>query len=239
MIRALLPLTGKARRTRFALVAGAGVLGAAFVTAAVYGMLSFRRNAPDPRCEPALEVARRIAPLAHGEIAAFAVAEQPLVVPNLVFRDASGAERRLSDWRGRTVLLNLWATWCVPCRKEMPELNAVQGRLGGSSFEVVAINIDTRDPEKPRAWLNAAGIDKLAYYADNSAKIFQTLKTVGRAAGLPTSLIIDGAGCEIGTIAGPAEWASAEALALVNATLTRDEQAPSSAHSHASGDITN
>ncbi len=239
MIRALLPLTEKARRTRFALVAGAGVLAAAFVAAAVYGMLSFRRNAPDPRCAPALDVARRIAPLAHGEVAAFTVAEQPLVVPDLVFWDASGAERRLSEWRGRTVLLNLWATWCVPCRKEMPALNTVQGRLGGSSFEVVAVNIDTRDPEKPRAWLTAAGIDKLAYYADNSAKVFQTLKTVGRAAGLPTSLIIDQVGCEIGTIAGPAEWASAEALALVTATLNRDDQRPSRAQSRASGDVTN
>jgi thiol-disulfide isomerase/thioredoxin len=237
MIRALFPLTERARRPRLALVAG--VLTAAFVAAAVYGMLGFWRNAADPHCAPAVDVARRIAPLVHGEIAAFAVAEQSLVVPDLAFRDARGAERRLTEWRGRTVLLNLWATWCVPCRKEMPELNALEARLGGSSFEVVAVNIDTRDPEKPRAWLNGAGIDRLAYYADNSAKVFQTLKTVGRAAGLPTSLIIDPAGCEIGTIAGPADWASAEALALVTATLSRQEQGPSRAQSPASGDVTN
>jgi thiol-disulfide isomerase/thioredoxin len=160
-------------------------------------------------------------------------------VPDLSFLDAGGAERRLSEWRGRTVLLNLWATWCVPCRKEMPELNSLQGRLGGSSFEVVAINIDTRDPEKPRAWLKAAGIDKLAHYADNSAKVFQALKTVGRAAGLPTSLIIDPTGCEIGTLAGPAEWASAEALALVTATLSREEQPPARAQSRIGGYVIN
>ena len=83
-----------------------------------------------------------------------------------------------------------------------------------------------------------AGIDKLAYYADNSAKIFQTLKTVARAAGLPTSLIVDPTGCEIGTIAGPAEWASPEAVALVAATLQGEERTPPRAQSRISDDKT-
>jgi thiol-disulfide isomerase/thioredoxin len=117
------------------------------------------------------------------------------------------------------VLVNLWATWCVPCRKEMPALDALEGRLGSPQFEVVAINIDTRDPGKPRAWLEEAGIRRLAYYADPSARVFQDLKAAGRAAGMPTTLLIDPAGCEIGTMAGPAEWASTEAVALVSAAL--------------------
>ena len=72
----------------------------------------------------------------------------PFRVPDLAFKDAEGRDRTLADWRGRTVLLNLWATWCVPCRKEMPALDALEDELGGPNFEVVAVNIDTRDPRK-------------------------------------------------------------------------------------------
>jgi thiol-disulfide isomerase/thioredoxin len=208
-------------KRRLAMVVTGGIAGVAVGLAAVYGIDAFMRNAGDPACRPAVEAARRVAPLARGEIAAFAAAEAPLRLPDLVFRDGSGGERRLSEWRGRTVLLNLWATWCVPCRKEMPALDGLEGRLGGPQFEVVAINIDTRDVEKPRAWLKEAGITRLGYYADSSAKVFQDLKIAGRAAGMPTTLLVDPAGCEIGTVAGPAEWASDEAVKLVTAALQR------------------
>ena len=117
------------------------------------------------------------------------------------------------------MLLNLWATWCVPCRKEMPALDALQQRLGGPDFEVVAVNIDTRDPDKPKAFLKELGIRKLAYYADPTAKTFQDLKAIGRAFGMPTTLLVDPQGCEIGTIAGPAEWASDDAVKLIQAAL--------------------
>jgi thiol-disulfide isomerase/thioredoxin len=137
----------------------------------------------------------------------------------LVFYDAAGAERRLSGWQGRTVLFNLWATWCVPCRKEMPALDELQGKLGGPNFEVVAVNIDTRDPDKPRTWLNEAGVNRLAYYADPTAKVFQDLKLIGKAFGMPTTLIVDPTRCEIGTVAGPAEWASEDAINLMRAAL--------------------
>jgi thiol-disulfide isomerase/thioredoxin len=198
------------------IVAGGAV---AVALAAVYGMGAFTRNAPDAACTAAVDLARRIAPLATGEVAAFVPAEQPLRLPNVAFRDTDGTERHLADWRGRTVLLNLWATWCVPCRKEMPALESLQDKLGGPPFEVVAVNIDTRDPAKPRAWLREAGIGRLAYYADPSAKLFQDLKIIGRAPGMPTTLLVDPAGCEIGTVAGPAEWASGDAVKLVSAAL--------------------
>jgi len=208
-------------RRRRLLALGVVVLVAGSLAAAVYGMGALRRNAPDAACAGAVELARRLAPLARGEVAAFAVAEQALAVPDLAFRDADAGERRLSQWRGRIVLLNLWATWCVPCRTEMPSLNALEERLGGPRFEVVAVNIDTRDSTKPRAWLATAGVDKLAYYADPGAKVFQDLKIVGRAIGMPTTLLVDPAGCEIGTMAGPAQWASADAVALVTAALEK------------------
>jgi thiol-disulfide isomerase/thioredoxin len=205
------------RRPLIAMGIVLGVGGA--IAAAVYGIGAFKRNAADAACAGAVALAQRISPLARGEVAAFAVADAPLRVPNLAFRDGDGHERHLSDWRGRTVLLNLWATWCVPCRKEMPALDALAAKLGGERFDVVAVNIDTRDSEKPRAWLKDTGVARLAYYADPSAKVFQDLKTVGRAAGMPTTLLIDGTGCEIGTVAGPAEWASDDALKLVAAAI--------------------
>ena len=117
------------------------------------------------------------------------------------------------------MLLNLWATWCVPCRKEMPSLEALEKKFGGPNFEVVTVNIDTRDPDKPKAWLKEVGISGLKYYADPNAKTFQDLKSAGRALGMPTTVLIDPQGCEIGTIAGPAEWASDDAVKLIEAAL--------------------
>jgi thiol-disulfide isomerase/thioredoxin len=106
-----------------------------------------------------------------------------LQLPDLAFEDAEGKPRKLSDWRGKTVLVNLWATWCVPCRKEMPALDSLQAKLGGKDFEVVAVNIDTRDPEKPKNFLKEANLTRLGYFADQKAKVFQDLKSVGKALG--------------------------------------------------------
>ena len=139
--------------------------------------------------------------------------------PSSPSTDADGKPRTLADFRGRTVLLNLWATWCVPCRKEMPALDALQAKLGGDDFEVVAVNIDTRNLDKPKAWLKEVGIKRLGYYADPSAKVFQDLKAIGKAFGMPTTLLIDPNGCELGTLAGPAEWASEDAIKLIEAAL--------------------
>lgn len=194
------------------------VLGAAIGYVGVYGIGGLTGNPPgDPACRPAVDLARKIAPLARGEVAALTMASKPLQVPDLAFEDAEGKPRKLSDWRGRTVLVNLWATWCVPCRKEMPALDSLQAKLGGPRFEVVAINIDTRDLDKPKNFLKEAGLTKLGYYGDPKAKVFQDLKAVGRALGMPTSVLVDGAGCEIATIAGPAEWASDDAVKLLTA----------------------
>src|SRR6202022_2834093 len=130
------------------------------VAAAVYGIDGLRRNAPDTVCAGAVRTAQRLSPLATGEVAGFTVAEQALRVPDVDFRDADSTERHHSRWGGRTVLLNLWATLCVPCRREMPALDALEQKLGGPGFAVVAVNIDTRDPNKPREWLRQTGIDK-------------------------------------------------------------------------------
>jgi thiol-disulfide isomerase/thioredoxin len=105
----------------------------------------------------------------------------------------------------------------VPCRKEMPALDGLQAKLGGTNFEVVAINIDTRDSEKPKNFLKTAGLGRLGYFNDQKAKVFQDLKGIGRALGMPTSVLVDGQGCEIATISGPAEWNSDDAVKLITA----------------------
>jgi thiol-disulfide isomerase/thioredoxin len=214
------PSPRPAATRRIPVVIAAVLIGAAIGFAGVYGIGGLRRNAAgDPACRGAVDLAHKIAPLAHGEVAALTLATTPLRLPDLAFEDADGKPKKLSDWRGRTVLVNLWATWCVPCRKEMPALEGLQTRLGGENFEVVAINIDTRDPEKPKNFLKDAHLTRLGYFSDEKGKVFQDLKAIGQALGMPTSVLVDGQGCEIATIAGPADWDSDDAIKLITAAM--------------------
>jgi thiol-disulfide isomerase/thioredoxin len=205
---------------RIPITIGAVLIGAVIGFAGVYGIGGLKRSAAgDPGCRGAVDLARRLAPLAQGEVAALTMATAPLRLPDLAFEDAEGKPKKLSDWRGRIVLVNLWAIWCVPCRKEMPALENLQTRLGGPNFEVVAVNIDTRDPEKPKNFLKEINLTRLGYFSDPKAKVFQDLKAIGRALGMPTSVLVDGQGCEIATIAGPAEWDSDDAIKLIEAAV--------------------
>jgi len=206
-----------AANRRFVKIALGVVAGAAFGLAAVYGIAAMQGNAGDPVCRASAELAKKLTPLAKGEVAAVGIAATPKPLPQLTFNDANGKPLTLADFKGRTVLLNLWATWCVPCRKEMPSLDALQAKLGGEDFQVVAVNVDTRNLDKPKAWLQEVGVNRLGYFADPSMKIFQDLKAAGKAFGMPTTLLIDRNGCELGTLAGPAEWASDDAIRLIEA----------------------
>nr|WP_091977479.1 MULTISPECIES: TlpA disulfide reductase family protein [Bradyrhizobium] len=215
-----MPTPRPAASRRIPLAIGAVAVGALIGFAAVYGFGAFKRGpAGDSACNGAVDLARKIAPLAQGEVAALTMATTPLRLPDLAFEDADGKPKKLSDWRGKTVLVNLWATWCVPCRKEMPALDSLQTKLGGKDFEVVAINIDTRDAEKPKNFLKDGNLAGLSYFSDQKAKVFQDLKNIGKALGMPTSVLVDGQGCEIANIAGPAEWASDDAIKLIKAAV--------------------
>jgi thiol-disulfide isomerase/thioredoxin len=193
---------------------GAGLIAASVGFAAIADIHGAVAQSP---CAQALAFSRKIAPLVTGEVGALTVASKPMQLPDLAFQDAAGSQRKLSDWKGRTVLLNLWATWCVPCRKEMPALDNLQGKLGSRNFEVVAVNIDTSGSDKPKAFLKGGNLTRLEFFADQKAKVFQDLKSAGLALGMPTSVLVDGEGCEIAAISGGAGWDSDEAIKLIMA----------------------
>lgn len=200
-------------------VVAVAIAAAAF---GLYGTGPFGRNGGECADARPGELAR----FATGEVAAFEVANSSdkagssrELARSLTFDGPDGARRSVADFRGRAVLLNLWATWCEPCRREMPALDRLQAELGGPRFEVVAVNVDTRDLARPRAWLETAGIRGLAYFSDREAKIFQALRRAGLADGMPTTLLFDAQGCRLGRVSGPAEWSSPEGIALVRAAL--------------------
>ena len=172
-------------------------------------------------CAASGALAARAAPLASGEVAGLIVAKSPRPATELTFLGPDGRETSLSSFKGRTVLLNLWATWCLPCRAEMPALDRLQASLGGPAFEVVAINIDTARLERRQTFLKEAGVERLAFYADPTANVFQQLKRAAKATGLPTTILIDSDGCELGVMSGPAEWDSEDATRLISAVINQ------------------
>lgn len=201
-----------------------GTLGILALIAAVAGWYGFSRSGVQTaqgECRAAQGKAAGLKPLAKGEIAALNVNSTPKPPPAIAFAGGEGQAMSLADFRGKTVLVNLWATWCVPCREEMPALDKLQAELGGSDFQVVAINVDTRNPDKPKAWLQENGIKNLAYHADPAGKLLQVLQKSGHVVGLPTTFVVDPAGCEIAILKGPAEWDAPDALAFMRTALGR------------------
>lgn len=135
--------------------------------------------------------------------------------PELRFTDAQGDEVAFADFRGRAVLLNIWATWCVPCREEMPALDRLQAKLGGPDFQVVALSIDRGGIEPVSDFYAEIGIENLDIYLDRSSAAMRALGVVG----IPTTLLIDGEGRELQRWVGPAEWDSPEIVALIKGHL--------------------
>lgn len=170
-------------------------------------------------CAPSGATVRAVAPHARGEIAAFDISQAPRPAPALAFKTADGRETDLAALKGKTLLVNLWATWCAPCKAEMPALDRLQADLGGDAFQVVAINLDTRNLDKPPAWLRDNGITRLGYYADPAGRVLPAMQTHAGTVGLPTTVLIDAAGCEIGVVKGPADWAGEDAKRLIRTSL--------------------
>jgi thiol-disulfide isomerase/thioredoxin len=144
----------------------------------------------------------------------------PVTLPQLHFLDGAGQDRTLDNFRGKVVLLNLWATWCGPCRTEMPILDRLQAELGGPDFEVLPLSIDRRGAEAVRKFYADLGIKHLNIYIDPSSKAGFGLGFLG----LPTTILIDREGREVGRLVGPAEWDAPEVIALIK-SLIADKQA--------------
>jgi thiol-disulfide isomerase/thioredoxin len=173
----------------------------------------------DVACAAKADRAKKVAAQAIGQVAALLPADPPQSLKSLAFNGPDGKPMTLADHAGETVLLNLWATWCAPCRAEMPALDALQKEMGSDRFQVVAVNVDAGDDAKPKKFLSDIGIEKLGYYRDSTMALFNDVKTRGLALGLPVTLLIDGEGCLIAHMNGPAEWSGPDARRLVEAAL--------------------
>lgn len=164
---------------------------------------------------PPLPAGPGVNPYSVGQMAAFVFKKAPEEIPELPFQDKDGKSHTLKEWQGKVVLVNLWATWCAPCRKEMPSLDRLQGALGSDKFEVVAISADKTGIAGAKKFLDQIKVERLAVYADPTVRIHSGLKAIG----MPASLLLDAKGREVGRLVGPAEWDSPEAKKLIEAVI--------------------
>jgi thiol-disulfide isomerase/thioredoxin len=202
-------------RRRNVLLAVLGALAVVAAGAVLYGTVAPAGKAVSDCPADSAKLAARLAPFAKGELAALQLSSEPRRAIQVAFERDGGAKLTVADFKGRPILLNLWATWCIPCRAEMPALDRLQAAKGGPGFEVVAVNVDTARLERRAAFLDSVGVKSLTRYADPSGDAFETLHKDGKALGLPVTLVIDKDGCEVGAVEGGAKWDSAEAQALV------------------------
>ncbi len=205
-----------------ALTAAIAGFGAVYVNYGLYGNGAQDAEVKAPAAAKAPAQAGRpgatgLAAFARGQMTTFVAREKPAAVPAFTFQDATGAERTLTEWKGKVVLLNLWATWCAPCRKEMPALDRLAGELGGDAFAVVALSIDKGSLDLPRKFLEKIKVQNLALFNEPTARVGPKLK----AYGMPTTLLLNREGLEIGRLVGPAEWDSDDALALLRAAIAQ------------------
>ncbi|TDX31654.1 thiol-disulfide isomerase/thioredoxin [Modicisalibacter xianhensis] len=150
----------------------------------------------------------------------FMVWESSRDLPALSFQDGQGRQLTLDDFQGQTVLLNIWATWCGPCRKEMPTLDALQATLGGKAFEVIALSIDRKGIEVVQDFYTGVGIEHLRQYIDTTGMAGTKLGAVG----IPTTLLIDPHGDELGRLVGATEWDSPEMTEFLEKTIELSQE---------------
>jgi thiol-disulfide isomerase/thioredoxin len=146
----------------------------------------------------------------------FVILEAPRLTPPISFEDGQGQKRSLADFKGKVVVLNIWATWCVPCRREMPALDRLQAELGGPDFAVVPLSIDRNGVEAINKFYSEIGIRNLPMYVDASGKAIRELGAVG----LPTTLILDRAGQEMARVVGPLEWDASVVVEFIKPSST-------------------
>ncbi len=204
-------------RTR---LAAAAITVAAVLSAGIYVTLKGQGNgAASAACAASKPLALSLDPLAKGELAAFQIARAPEKLSELAFTGPEGQPMTLADFEGKVALVNLWATWCTPCRKEMPALDRLAAALGGVDFTVVPVSIDVGDSTRPAAFLEQIGVKNLPLYTDRTTEIFEAMKKRHLAIGLPVTVLLDRNGCRLGHINGPAEWDSEDGKRLIEAAI--------------------
>ena len=139
----------------------------------------------------------------------------PTPVPATAFTDPEGGTHSLADYRGKVVLLNFWATWCAPCREEMPSLDALQAELGGEDFQVVAIAAGHNPPPAITKFLTEAGIRNLPVLLDPRQGLAREMGVLG----MPVTVLIDRDGNEIARLIGGADWASEASKTLIRQAI--------------------
>jgi thiol-disulfide isomerase/thioredoxin len=143
------------------------------------------------------------------------VHEKPRPVPDISFTDETGGALNLSDFRDRVIVLNVWATWCFPCREEMPSLDRLHSKFDPRDVAVIALSIDRRGLSAVRKFFDEVGVRNLSLHNDESAQALRDLGLVG----LPGTLVIDRAGREIGRLVGGAEWDSPEMVEFLKSQV--------------------
>ncbi len=209
-------MTDQSRRVSpIKLVAAATVLGLAAGVAALYVKGTPSGNIADQACADIAGVT--VTDVAGGAVAALRPASPPQSVAPMAFTGAGGQPASLADHQGKALLVNLWATWCVPCREEMPALDSLEQQRGDDRFEVVAINLDRGSEDKPKAFFADIGITALKLHRDPSLRLFEDAKKRGLALGLPATFLVDARGCLVAHMNGPADWAGPDALKVIDA----------------------
>lgn len=151
----------------------------------------------------------------EGDMKKLTFHSEPKAVSAEPFETESGAEMTLADYEGKVVLLNFWATWCAPCRKEMPMLSELQAELGGDDFEVVTLATGRNPPPAMKAFFEEIGVSNLPLHRDPRSKVAREMGVLG----LPITVIMDRDGQEIARLQGDAEWDSESAKAILRSLI--------------------
>lgn len=197
-------------------------LGVAIVGVGISAWVFLSNAEPQAgECPAQTAAAETLDAAAVGELAALNGTGEGRGYRSLTFKDVDGTDTSIAAFSGKRLLVNFWASWCVPCREEMPALDAIAGKYNSDSFMVLPINLDMGEDglEKARAFMEEGGFQNLPLYADNTFAAFERLKTEAVAVGLPVSLLLDESGCELAVLPGPAPWDHPDGEAVVEALI--------------------
>lgn len=207
-------------RNRRNLLRWAALAAVAVGAVAIYVSIDAQSNTADAACAAAPLRAEPLDEHAVGQMAAFRTESDPISMAEIGFQTPEGEPLTMADFAGRLVLLNMWATWCPPCREEMPALDRLEAEFGGEAFAVVAVATESENmPDGPVAFYADHDIEALGLYLDPTVRLIGELRVRGITPGFPTSILLDEEGCVLGILQGPADWAGPDAYRLIETAI--------------------